>query len=121
MSDIYDDFREIADDLLGEFKQGVINLVQLTPGTGLADNPGEATETVIPLDGVAKGVSFKYVSNGFATASDLIVTCAVKDGVTPSARDFITIDGSRYKIVRDISVPAAGTKVAWKFIVRKGG
>ncbi len=107
--------------MLDEFKQGVIQLVKLTVGNGPADQPGAPTETPYTLSGAVKGVSFKYVQQGLAVASDRIVTAAVIAGVTPNLRDFITIDGVRHKIVADISVPAGGTPVAWKFIVRKGG
>jgi len=44
----------------------------------------------------------------------------VVSGVTPNMRDFIEVDGERLKIVQDISTPAAGVRVVWKFIVRKG-
>jgi len=118
---IYDDLKPVATELLVDFKQGVITLTQITPGTGPADNPGASTPTVYPLSGTVKGVSFQYVRDGFAVATDLMVTTAVNDDVVPTEKDFIDIDGVRYKIIKDMSVPAAGTKIAWKFIVRKGG
>lgn len=116
---IYDELKPVVSELLAEFKQGTIQLVQLTSGAGSPDDPGAPTETVIELDAVARGASFKYVKDGFAVATDLEVTAAVIDGVTPSKNDFIVIDGQRYKIIEDLRVPAAGTKVAWKFLVRK--
>lgn len=116
---IYDDLRPVADEILGEFKQGTISLVQLTAGTGAADNPGAPTETTHALNATIKGVSFKYVKDGFALSTDLMVNAAPIDGVTPSKNDFIVIDGQRYKIIEDLSAPAAGTRVVWKFLVRK--
>lgn len=116
---IYDELKPVADAILSEFKQGTVKLVRLVAGAGAVDDPGSATETETDLNAVAKGVTFKYVRDGFALSTDLIVTCAALDGVTVTKNDFIDIDGTRYKIVEDISPPAAGTRVVWKFIVRK--
>ena len=118
---IYDDLQPVASELLGEFKQGTVYLIKMTEGNGTPDDPGDPTETKYELDATVKGVSFKYIEQGFALESDLMVTSAVRDDVTPDGDDFIEIDGVRHKIHRDMSVPAAGTKIAWKFIVRKGG
>lgn len=118
---IYDELQNVASEILGEFSQGKIEYVKITPGNGTADNPGTPTETKYTLSAVARGVSTKYVMSGLAVMSDKTVSCAVVEGLTPSNADFIDIDDERYKIIEDISSPAAGTRVAWKFIVRKGG
>lgn len=118
---IYDDLKPIAASLMKEFKQGEVQLIKLTAGTGPADNPGIPTETLVDLDAVVKGVSYKYVAGGFAVASDLTVSAAPVAGYTPEITDFISIDGARYKIVFMIDLPAVGTRIVWKFIVRKGG
>lgn len=118
---IYDDLLPVTKEIMAEFKQGTVNYIQITPGSGPADNPGASTETPTPLDAVVSGVSFKYVSNGFALSSDLMVTAATVDGVTPNEKGFIDVDGTRYKIIRDMSAPAAGGNLVWKFIIRKGG
>lgn len=116
---IYDDMKVVSSELLGEFKQGTITLIQVTAGTGPEDNPGEPTETEYELDATVKGAPYKYLRDGFVTATDLLVIAAIIDGVTPTKNDFIEIDGIRCKILEDVSVPAAGTKVVWKFLVRK--
>ncbi len=117
---IYEELRDnVAKPLLEEFKQGSISLIQRVAGAGALDDPGTATETTVTLDAVAKGVSFKFVRDGFAASTDLVVTAAIVDGITPTKNDFITIDGVRHKIIEDISPPAAGSRVVWKFIVRK--
>lgn len=118
---IYDELKSISSEILAEFKQGTVNLVKLTTGTGPADNPGAAVEVNHSLNAVVKGVSFKYVAQGFAVSSDLEVTCAVVSGITPDEKDFVEIDSTRFKIIRFIPTPAAGTQVTWKFLVRKGG
>lgn len=116
---IYEELQPVAAQLLKEFKQGVTKLISVST-SGNADAP-TVTETETILDAAVKGISRKYVRDGFSVESDLEVTAAVVAGVTPTLKDYIEIDGIRYKIVRDISVPAAGTRVAWKFIVRRGG
>lgn len=116
---IYDEMQSVASEVLSEFKHGTIKLVSVTSGTGAADDPGAPTEVVTALDAVVKGAPFKYVRDGFAVSTDLMVTAAVIDGITPSVNDFIEIDSIRYKIVQDVSAPAAGTRIVWKFLVRK--
>lgn len=116
---IYDELKVDSSDLLKEFNQGIINLINIDL-SGTPDAP-ISSETSVSLNGTVRGVTFEYLKDSFVVASDLIVTIAVVDGVTPTLNDFIEIDGVRYKIVKDVSVPAAGTKVVWKFIVRKGG
>lgn len=116
----YEEMQNVASGVLKEFKQGVIHYVKMVPGNGPPDNPGPATPQAIEVDAVAKGVSYKYVRDSVALSTDLTVTMAVRSGIVPNMRDFIDIDGKRFKIVQDISVPAAGTRAVWKFIVRKG-
>lgn len=115
---IYDELRPVAASLLKEFKQGEVQLVNIVT-SGDPDSPTNL-ETVIDLDAVCSGVSYRYVKDGFALESDLTVTASVVDGVNPSMNDFIMVDGVQYKIIRDISPPAAGNKIVWKFIVRRG-
>lgn len=117
----YDEMQQIATGLLTEFKQGAIAYVQIIKGTGPDDEPGPSTPDVKPLVGaVAKGVSFKYLQGGLAVASDLQVTHSVQNGVEPEMNGFYEIDGVRYKIIQLIPIPAAGTKVAIRAIIRKG-
>lgn len=121
MSDeFYTDMQSVASEIMAEFKQGTVNLVQLTTGAGAADNPGAPTETTTSLNATVRGVSFKYVMEGLAVKSDLEVTAAVVAGKTPNKNDFIEIGGVRHKIIQDVSVPSTGIKAIWKFIVRKG-
>lgn len=118
---IYDDVGSVVSEVMDEFKQGIIALIKVTPASGPADNPGTPTETSYPLDATIKGVSFKYVQDGLAVSSDMTVTAVPISGVTPSEKDFITIDGTRYKIVSYIPLPPTTDVLVWKFIVRKGG
>lgn len=123
----YDDMQAVAADVLKTFKQGVIKYVDITPGSGPDDEPGDPTETFFTLDAAARGVKFKYVQGGLAVASDLQVTASVKAtneaggvvSLAPSMNGFIEVDDERYKIVQILPKPSAGTTVAFVFIVRK--
>ena len=123
----YDDMQAVAADVLKTFKQGVIKYVDITPGSGPDDEPGDPTETLLTLDAAARGVKFKYVQGGLAVASDLQVTASVSAtneaggvvSLAPSMNGFIEVDDERYKIVQILPKPSAGTTVAFVFIVRK--
>lgn len=120
----YEDMQKLASSVMKEFKQGSVKLIQYneTKG-GTLDEPSELAEKVYNLDATVSGVSFKYLINSYAVASDLTVTAGVIQGVTPTINDFIEIEGVRHKIIRDISAaPNAvnGKPVVWRFICRKG-
>lgn len=119
-TEFYNEMQKVASEVLGEFKQGSIQYVAIIPGNGPVDNPGPATEQIYDLDAISKGVSFKYVKDGLALSTDLTVTSAVRSDVVPNVKGFIRIDGTDYKIIQDISAPAAGIRAVWKWIVRKG-
>lgn len=118
MSDFYREMQAVATDLLGEFKQGVIEYVSLTPGNGPADDPGPSQETVTPVDAVARGVKFKYVDGSNVLATDQQLTMP-GNGVEPQPTGFVRIDGVRHKIVQIVRKPAAGIAVAFTVIFRK--
>lgn len=116
---IYEELQPVASELLKEFKQGSIKLIQIS-SSGSSDAPTN-TETSVDLDAVVRGLTYKYVKEGFSVQSDFIVSSAVVSDITPTLKDFIEIDGVRHKIIKDESPPAAGTRVSWKFIVSRGG
>lgn len=118
---LYDEMQSLASELLSnpDFKQGSTQLVVVTPGNWPIDEPGPESETFHNLDGAVRGVKFTYVANGLAVASDLQITHAVIPGVVPSMRDFVIVDGIRYKIVSVLPKPAAGTVVAYTLIIRR--
>lgn len=118
---IYDELKDVAKGVLTEFKQGTITLIKITAGAGPRDNPGAPTRTPHIFEGaVAKGVGYKLLQNALVQATDLEVVGNVIEGVTPTLKDFIEIDGKQYKIVLIQLVPPAGTTVVWKFVVRAG-
>lgn len=119
---IYEDLQKVSADVLTQFDQKNIQLLQFSQGEGgTPDEPAENVEVVHDLRGVAKGVSFKYLKDNFITSSDVEVTTNVLNGVQPSLNDFIVMDEIRYKVLQFEQIPAAGTACVWKFIVRKGG
>ena len=119
---IYDELQGVTSEIMSEFKQGSIKLVQFKQSeSSTPDDPEEIEEVLTELDGTAKGVSFQYLKDSFITVSDTEVTTSVIIGVKPLENDFIDIDGVRYKILKFQSLPKAGTPCVWKFIVRKGG
>lgn len=118
MSDFYSDMQKIASSLLGEFAQGSIQYLAITPGNGPRDDPGASIETAYDIAAVARGVRFGYVDNSLVIASDLQVTIPA-DVITPLPTGFVVIDGVRHKIVKIVPKPAAGIAAAYDLIVRK--
>lgn len=120
----YNEMGKIASDILGDgnFRQGTIEYVRMIPGTGgTIDEPTDPVPNIQPdRGGVVKGVGFKYIQSGLALASDKTVIIPAIKEFQPSPEDYILIDSEKYSIIQDISVPQAGIRVVWKFIVRKG-
>lgn len=117
----YGKIQTIAGRVLGDFKQGTINLIVVTPGSGPASNPGPSNKSdPIALEGVAQGVPKQWIIGGLALEGDLQVTTAVKSGSNPKVGDMLDIDGVRYTIVGLPFAPAIGTPVVWKFVARRG-
>ena len=122
--DFYQEMQKVAGSVLKQFKQGDIKLYHYKEvNGGTLDEPAELVEKVYNLDATVSGVSYKYLINSYAVASDLTITAAVIDGVEISINDFIEVQGVKHKIIRDIS-PAPnsvnGKPVVWRFICRKG-
>lgn len=119
---IYDELGPVVSEILGssDFKKETIQLLQITPGAGPADNPGPATETVTEVDGTYSGVNGEFVKQGLANVTDLEVVLVPIDGVTLSQKDFIVINAIRYKIIQDMSIYHTNGSLVWKLIIRAG-
>jgi len=119
---IYSDLQRVTSGLFAEFKQGTINHIQILSGLGSDDDPGEPSEVSREINATVQGSATKgaqsFIKNGLAMVGDLIVSTGVP-AVTFTLKDFIEIDGIRYKIVGILPKPAAGTPVAFTLIVRK--
>lgn len=121
---IYDEMQGVAQSLFAEFDQGGIVYQRLVPGNGPPDDPGPPMPVLTPIPGVAKGVSFKYIgttaANGtLIVGTDLQVTLPVQSSVVPDMADMVNISAVQHKIVQIIKLPAAGTVVAYRLIVRR--
>lgn len=127
----YEEMRdEVATPLLEEFAQGAVILTkpgETVPGENPWDPPVEGEPVVYTLDATVKGVSQKYIDGTTVLATDLevLVSTVGRDAsgnpvaIDPDfGADTLTIDGQVMTLVRDLSVPAAGTKVVLKYIVR---
>lgn len=115
----YEEMQQTAADVLRDFNQSTITLVTITPGNGSAGDPGPSTETATVLDGAtARGASFRYVQRGLAASGDMQVTMHAR-GVKPTQRDFMEINGTRYKIVEVIEQPPAPVPSVYVAILRR--
>ncbi|MEO9230375.1 MAG: hypothetical protein ABI216_15725 [Devosia sp.] len=126
----YDRMQGTATRLLTKFAQGQITLTRpgaSTPGENPWDPPVTSDPVTYTLAATVKGVSTQFINGTTVLASDLEMTAAVvgKDAsgtavdlVPNFATDVLSIDGHAVTLVRDLTVPAAGVRVALKFIVR---
>jgi hypothetical protein len=119
---IYDDLRQVSNDLHAEFKQGTISYVSMVVGAGARpDLPTSAAKGMaVPINSVARPVSTKYVDSTNVVMTDKQVSIP-NDGVSPVPQlgHFIRIDGVDHKIIMSMARPAAGVPINWTVIVRK--
>jgi hypothetical protein len=118
----YDDMAAVADEVMAEFQQGTVVLRRTVLGASDPLTPwipGTPTPTDYPLKAAVKGVSQQYVDGTTVLSSDEQVTCSVP-AVTPDmSTDSLLIDGVAVTVVKNFAIPAAGTPVAYRFIVRR--
>lgn len=119
--DIYTEMQAVTADILAQFKQGLISYIQIVPGNGPVDNPGPSRTVSFAINGTATGVQFKYVQQKLAVATDIQIVAPFDVRYTPDMKGVVEIDGVSHKIVQIIKKPAAGTPVAYIFILRRGG
>lgn len=122
MSDsFYEEMRGVATELLGEFLQGVVQLVRVTPGApdpATPWEPGAPTETTYALEATVSRVAEKYVDGTLIVATDNQVMFAVPQ-VVPTLADKLLIDGT-VQVMKDLRpIPGAGVTVAYiAFVAR---
>lgn len=118
---VYDDAKQIAKDVLGDpdLRQDTIKLIQITRGSGPADEPGATTETAYDLDATAGQAPYRFIKDGFTRTNAYLISAAIIDDVEVTTDDFIEINGVRYKIVQDLTSPSPGARTVWKFFVQK--
>ena len=116
----YAKMQATASRLLDRFAQGTVTLTKpgaTTPGPKSWDPPVLSEPVVYTLDATVKGVSAQFVDGTTILATDLEITAAIF-GADPAPPDKVEIDGKAVVVLKTIRLPAAGTVVAWKFIVR---
>lgn len=116
----YGRMQNTASRLLERFKQGTVTLTKpgtATPGPNAWDPPVVTDPVVHTLDATVKGVSAEFVDGTTILATDMEVTAAVF-GAEPAPPDEVAIDGQVVTVIKTMRIPAAGTPVAWKLIVR---
>lgn len=128
-SDFYQDMANMTRELLAPtiqdgLGQGVIQLIRVTPGVPDSDKPWlpvQQTEQTETLKAAVKGVSSELVGteagSAVILASDREVICA-PPFMQYQAGDLLSVDGMRVNILSVQRIPAAGTVVAVRFIVR---
>lgn len=129
MSDFYDDMAKMTAELLSPTSaqglgQGVIVLTRITQGVPDPSKPWEPVKpikTTEKLDGAVKGVDSKLVGteagSAVILASDREAICTVP-AMNYKAGDILSIDDVDCVILAAMPIPAAGTAVALRFIIR---
>jgi len=114
----YGDLKATADRLLVQYKQGTVEIGRTvsTPGAQAWGAP-TLTTTYTEINAVVRGVSSKFVDGVMVLATDLQMVASIGD-YDPQPGDKIRIDGANVTMIRMDKIPAAGTTVAWRFIVR---
>ena len=106
-----------ASKLLGEYAQGTITHIRDGEATGPSYDPTPGVPVVTPVTASVKGVSSKYVQDGFISAQDLELICSVF-GFDPVQSDRFSIDGRELQVIMVEPIPAAGTTVAWRVFLK---
>lgn len=129
MADFYTELRDFANEILaptsaGGLGQGVITLTRTTPGTPDPEAPWvpvDPTEQTVTLDGAVTGVDSRLVGteagSAVIRASDRQCIATVPS-IGYQAGDVLSIDGQAVSILSVTNIPAAGTTVAVKFLIR---
>lgn len=114
MAGFYDEMRDVATELLDEFKQGVVLLKRVTLGTPPNEwTPAPETVETWPLAATVKRLHQRYENGVLIVETGDMVTFAVPE-VGPELTDALVIDGAERVISNLTPIPPAGTVVAWK-------
>lgn len=129
MSDIYTDMAKVAQDLLAPTSsnglgQGSITITHIHPGTPDLAQPWVpvAPQTITQtLRGAVRGVSMRLVGSEVGgtiiLASDRVATTEAPT-IEYKAGDQMVVDGKAVQVLSVEKIPAAGTTVAVKWIIR---
>lgn len=122
---IYDDFQDIAGQLLaqpsaGGFGQGEVVYIAVTQVDDAGDPWEVDSESTVEttLSATVRGVPDMLVDGKDVVASDLLVTAAANVAITPKTGDRIRIDGTERRVGKVMPIPPAGTTVVWQIVVK---
>lgn len=116
----YAKMQATASRLLDRFNQGVITITKPgteAPGPNPWDPPVITDPVTHTLSATAKPVSEEFINGTTIIATDIEITAAVF-GADPDPADQMQVDGKPVTIIKVMRIPAAGTVVAWRLIVR---
>ncbi len=131
MMDFYDEMAGVTAELLaptsaGGLGQGVIVLVQYTPGPPPTESwlpPSPPVPSRAPLNGAVSGVGKDLIGTALENgttivAGDLKVIVAPWGG-SASPEDVLELDGAPATVMKVEPIPAIGTAAAVRMIVRR--
>jgi len=113
----YTRLQATATKLLEEYSQGAITHIRDGAPTGPSYDPTPGQAVATPVTASVKGVSARYVQDGFISAQDLELICSVF-GFDPVQSDRFSIDGRVLQVIMVEPIPAAGTIVAWRVFLK---
>jgi hypothetical protein len=112
---IYDRLRTTTTRLMSTYGQGVVEVGTTTTVDGAEEwLPPTGTTTWEEIDAVVSGVSKEYVDQVNIVASDRQILTQAE--ISPG--QLIRIDGAVVMVLSVVPIPAAGTPVAVRYIVR---
>lgn len=114
----YTKLQQRVSGVMTKVKQGTVVLTRTTYTPNVTEPWNSTTSTVnYTLDAAVSSVGKEFIDGTNILATDKMVTCAVP-AIEIEPGDTLAIDGVTVTILKTIRIPAAGTAVAWNFIVR---
>jgi hypothetical protein len=125
MNDFYTPFVGLASSLLGQYKQGSVQLKRLIVTAGAKPwSAGGETPVTYELDATVNGIDEKKVDGTRILTSDLVVTTSPRmklNGayveIEPTDRDQVVVRGKQRTIKQIDRIPASGPAIVYKLYV----
>lgn len=118
MSALYDRLRGTAGGLLSRYNQGVIEFQTSETVSGDDTTISSVSRLWQQVNGVAFGVSQKYIGVDGIVGSDIEITTQAPIGFSVEVGDYMRLDGKMHQIMKWERVPATGTPVYDSIIVK---